>query len=160
MQTVRDSKFTPCSGIVHIRVNPGADLLAAIEDGLRKHGITSGVFLSGLGALKKAVFRNLRVFPDSYPVTPQDRLYFEVEKPMELLSVNGWVAEKPDGGTEVHAHIAASYVEGDKVVAVGGHLMTGVIAAIKVVVAVGVLPPASLPMSFDEHSQSLDVDFS
>ncbi len=160
MTAVRDSKFSPCTGIVHIRIKPGADLLAGIQEGLQKHGITSGVFLSGLGALKKAVFRNLRVFPASYPVQAQDRLYFEVEKPIELLAINGWIAERPDGGAEVHAHITASYVEGDKVVAVGGHLMTGVIAAIKVVVAVGILPPGSLPMSFDAESQSLDIDLS
>jgi predicted DNA-binding protein with PD1-like motif len=155
---VRDSKYCGFEGMVVLRVSPGADLLAAIEEGVKKHGIRAGVFVSGLGALKKAVLRNLRVFPASYPVTPADRLYFEVERPLELLGVSGWIGEKADGGQEIHAHFTVSYVDGDKVVSAGGHLMAGTIASIKVVVAIAVLPPGSIGTAFDEASQSLDID--
>jgi len=158
--SVRDSKFSPLEGVVQLRIKPGADLLEGIREGIKKHGIKSGVFLSGLGALKKAVLRNLRVFPDKYPVAPENRLYFEVAKPLELLSVSGWIGEKPDGEPEIHAHFSASYVEGDKVVGVGGHLMEGTIASIKVVIAIGVLPRGAIATAFDEYSQSLDIDLS
>ena len=47
--------------LVQFRVKPDADLLAAIEEAIEAGGIRSGVIVSGLGALKKAVFRNLRV---------------------------------------------------------------------------------------------------
>lgn len=157
---VRDSKVSQFEGILQLRINPGSDLLAGIEEGLKKHNVTSGVFLSGLGALKKAVFRNLRVFPEKYPVLPEHRLYYVVDKPLELLSVSGWVGQNPDGATEVHAHISASYVEGEKVVAVGGHLMEGVTTSIKVIVAIGVLAGGTLRTSFDDASQSLDLDLS
>lgn len=159
-ECVQDSKFSAMEGIVHLKIKSGSDLLAGIKEGLSKHGITSGVFLSGLGALEKAVFRNLRVFPDKYPVTPENRLYYVVDKPLELLSISGWIGEKPDGDTEVHAHISASYVEGDKVVGVGGHLTEGVITSIKVVIAIGVLPQGAILTSFDEESQSLDIELS
>ena len=46
---------------VQFRVKPDADLLAAIEEAIEAEGIRTGVIVSGLGALKKAVFRNLRV---------------------------------------------------------------------------------------------------
>lgn len=157
---VRDSKISPFTGVLQLRINPGSDLLAGIEEGLKKHNVTSGIFLSGLGALKKAVFRNLRVFPEKYPVLPEHRLYYVVEKPLELLSVSGWAGQNPDGATEVHAHISASYVEGEKVVAVGGHLMEGVITSIKVIVAIGIIEAGTLKTSFDEASQSLDLDLS
>lgn len=157
---IRDSKSVVLERIVQVRVNPGADLLKAIQEGVRKHGIKAGVFLSGLGALEKAVLRNLKVFPDKYPVVPEHRLYYEVKKPLELLSLSGWIAENPDGGSEVHAHFSVSYVEEDKVVSAGGHLIEGTIASIKVVVAVGVLAEGSMLTSFDEVTQSLDVDFS
>ena len=49
--------------LVQFRVKPDADLLAAIEEAVAAEGIQSGVIVSGLGALKKAVFRNLRWFP-------------------------------------------------------------------------------------------------
>lgn len=158
MSCIRDSKFHQFKGVVQIRLQPGADLLEGITEGVKKHGIKSGVFLSGLGALNKAVLRNLRVFPDKYPVVPENRLYFEVEKPLELLSLSGWIGERPDGEAEIHAHFAASYVEDEKVVGVGGHLMEGTIVSIKLVVAIGVLEDGSVGTSFDEITQSLDID--
>jgi predicted DNA-binding protein with PD1-like motif len=84
--------------LVQFRAKPDADLLAAIEEALEIEGIRAGVIVSGLGALKKAVFRNLKWFPETYPVRPSDRLYLEVEKPMELVSLMGWIAPKKGGG--------------------------------------------------------------
>ena len=83
--------------VVQFRVKPEADLLAAIEEAVQAEGIRSGVIVSGLGALKRAIFRNLKWFPESYPVKPEDRLYLEVEKPMELVSLGGWIAPKTAG---------------------------------------------------------------
>jgi predicted DNA-binding protein with PD1-like motif len=160
MSSIRDSKFHQFKGVVQIRLQPGSDLLEGIREGVKKHGIKSGVFLSGLGALEKAVLRNLRVFPDKYPVVPENRLYFEVHKPLELLSVSGWVGELENGEPEIHAHFSASYVEGEKVVGVGGHLIEGTIVSIKLVVAIGVLEDGSVGTSFDEESQSIDIDLS
>jgi predicted DNA-binding protein with PD1-like motif len=157
---IRDSKFSAFEGIVQLRIQPGSDLLKAIQEGVKKHGVKSGLFLSGLGALEKAVLRNLRVFPDKYPVAPEHRLYYEVKKPLELLSLSGWIGEKPDGDAEIHAHFSASYVDGDKVVGVGGHLIEGTIASIKVVIAIGVLPQGAVATAFDEKTQSLDIDLS
>lgn len=154
---LRESAFAFMEGVVQLRIKSGYDLLGAITEGVKKHGIKSGIFLSGIGALSKAVFRNVREMPEKYPVEPENRLYYEVEKPMELVSLTGWIGEKENGEPEIHAHFAATVVEGDKVVGLGGHLIEGTIASIKVVVAIGVLPRGSVRASFDEESQSLDI---
>ena len=95
--------------MVQFRARPDAPLLAAIEEAVRAESIGAGVIVSGLGALKKAVFRNLKHFPPRFPITPDDRLYLEVAKPMELVSLTGWIAPREDGAPEIHAHFAASF---------------------------------------------------
>ena len=145
--------------LVQFRVKPDADLLAAIEEAIESEGIRTGVIVSGLGALKKAVFRNLRWFPKNYPVTPQDRLYLEMEQPMELVSLMGWIAPKKAGGVETHAHFSASTVEDNSIVTLGGHLTEGTVCGIKVVVAILVLPDDSVYADEDSETKTFDIFF-
>ena len=143
--------------LVQFRVKPDVDLLKAIEEAVKAEGVRAGVIVSGLGALKKALFRNLKVFPKSYPVTPADRLYLEVTTPMELVSLSGWIAPKSGGGVEVHAHFSASTVKNDTVVTLGGHLTKGTICGIKVVVAILVLEEGGVYTDKDENTKSFDI---
>ena len=145
--------------LVQFRVKPDADLLAAIEEAIAAEGIRSGVIVSGLGALKKAVFRNLRWFPKSYPVTPEDRLYLEMEKPMELVSLMGWIAPKKGGGVEIHAHFSASTIENDRIVTLGGHLTEGTVCGIKMAVAILVLANDSVFADEDGATRTFDIFF-
>lgn len=124
--------------VVQLKVARGADLLAAIQEGAAQSGIDSAVILGGVGALRKAVFRNVKVMPADFQVTDQQRLYLVVEKPLELVSLTGWLARRRDGKTEVHAHFSASYAEGESVQTLGGHLTAGTEALIKVIVSLGV----------------------
>jgi len=145
--------------MVQFRVKEGSDLLKAIGEAVKTENIQNGVIVSGLGALKKAVFRNLKRFPDRFPVKPEDRLYLELEKPMELVSLVGWIASREDGVPEIHAHFSASTVEGDNVVTMGGHLTEDTITGIKVVISILVLEPGSLYAGFDESTQTYDLGF-
>jgi len=145
--------------LVQFRVKIGADLLAAIEEAIEAEGIRAGVIVSGLGALEKAVFRNLRWFPKNYPVTPQDRIYLEMEQPMELVSLMGWIAPKKGGGVEIHAHFSASTVEDDRIVTMGGHLTEGTVCGIKVVVAILVLTDGSVYADEDGETKTFDIFF-
>jgi predicted DNA-binding protein with PD1-like motif len=145
--------------MVQFRIKPDSDLLAAIAEALEAEGVRAGTFVSGLGALKKAIFRNLKVFPEKYPVTPEDRLYREVTTPMELVSLTGWVAPAPGGGVEIHAHFAASTVENETLLTLGGHLTEGTICGIKVVVAVLVLDEGSVYADQDPASKATDIFF-
>jgi len=143
--------------ILQFRVKPGADLLKAISEAIKAEGIKAGVFVSGLGALKKAIFRNLKVFPEKFPVTPEDRLYLEITAPMELVSLTGWVAPRADGATEIHAHFAASTVQNETVVTLGGHLTEGTLCGIKVVIAILVVEAGHAHAAMEPHSKSLDL---
>jgi predicted DNA-binding protein with PD1-like motif len=145
--------------LVQFRAKPSADLLTAIAQATEREGIRAGVIVSGLGALKKAVFRNLQWFPQNYPVTPQDRLYLEVERPLELVSLMGWIAPKKSGGVEIHAHFSASTVENENLVTLGGHLTQGTICGIKVVIAILVLADARVYVAEDPTTQSYDIYF-
>ncbi|UCG06164.1 MAG: DNA-binding protein [Desulfobacterales bacterium] len=145
--------------LVQFRVKPDADLLTAIEEAIAVEGIRAGVIVSGLGALQKAVFRNLKWFPKTYPVTPQDRLYLELEKPMELVSLMGWIAPNKGGGVEIHAHFSASTVEDETVVTLGGHLTEGTICGIKVVVAMLVLTDDRVYADTDPETKTFDIYF-
>lgn len=145
--------------LVQFRAKPNADLLVAIEEALAEEQISAGAIVSGLGALKKAVFRNLKWFPETYPVRPQDRLYLEVEKPMELVSLMGWIAPKKDGAVEIHAHFSASTVEKERVVTLGGHLTQGTICGIKVVIAILVLSDAGVYAAEEPQTRTFDIQF-
>jgi predicted DNA-binding protein with PD1-like motif len=145
--------------LTQFRARPGADLLMAIKQAVKAEGIRAGVIVSGLGALKKAVFRNVRWFPKSYPVTPKDRLYLEVERPLELVSLVGWIAAKNSRDAEVHAHFSASTVENDTILTLGGHLTEGTICGIKVVVAILAVTDDAVYADEDAASKSFDIFF-
>jgi predicted DNA-binding protein with PD1-like motif len=145
--------------LLQFRVKTGSDLLLAIKEALAVENIRAGVIVSGIGALEKAVFRNLKRFPENFPVKPEDRLYLNIEKPMELVSLGGWIAPRKDGVVEVHSHFSASMVEGDTVVALGGHLTEGTIAGIKVVVSIMVLDEDASLAEFDETTKTYDIVF-
>jgi predicted DNA-binding protein with PD1-like motif len=144
--------------VAQFRIKPGSDLLNAIVDGLQAEGVQAGVFVSGLGALRRAVFRNLKVFPESYPVSPSDRLYLRVDAPMELVSLTGWIAPGASG-VEVHAHFAASTVRDGTVVTLGGHLTEGTVCDIKCAVAVLVIDPDRVRAGTDPVTRSADLFF-
>ena len=143
--------------VVQFRARQGAALLTAIEEAARAEAIRAGIILSGLGALQKAVFRNLKHFPEQFPVTPEDRLYLEIVKPMELVALTGWIAPRADGGREIHAHFAASLVEGDTVVTLGGHLTHETVCGIKVVVAMLDVSPEAVAAARDPDTRTHDL---
>ena len=133
------------------------DLLEGIQGLAKKEGIRTGVILSGVGALRKATFRNLKILPPDLKVEKHHRLYLEIERPMEIVSLTGWMATKEDGDLEVHAHFSASTVMEDKVVTLGGHLIPGVITSVKVVVVIGVVEDANIKAGLDSRINQMDV---
>jgi len=133
------------------------DLLEGIEELVKKEGIQTAVILSGIGALKKATFRNLRILPPDLKVEKHHRLYLELEQPMEIVSLTGWIATKEDGQIEVHAHFSASTVMEDKIVTLGGHLIPGTFTSVKVVIVIGVIEDSNIEASLDERINQIDV---
>jgi len=135
------------------------DLLEGIEELVKKERIQTGVILSGVGALKKATFRNLKILPPDLKVEKQHRLYLELEQPMEIVSLTGWIATWEDGQTEIHAHFSASTVINDQVVTLGGHLTPGTLTSVKVVIVMGVIEDTNIRAGLDLRINQIDVKF-
>jgi predicted DNA-binding protein with PD1-like motif len=145
--------------IVMGKLKMDIDLLEGIQELTQKEGVRTGVILSGVGALRKATFRNLKTLPPDLKVEKHHRLYLELEQPMEIVSLTGWIATKEDGDLEVHAHFSASTVIGDQVVTLGGHLIPGVITSIKVVVVMGVIEDINIRAGLDARINQMDMKF-
>ena len=135
------------------------DLLEGIKELVREEKIRTGVILSGIGALKKAVFRNLKTLPSDLKVEDRHRLYLELVQPLEIISLTGWIATPEDGETEIHIHFSASTVMEDRVVSLGGHLTPGTITSVKVVVAIGVIEESNIKAGLDLRLHQMDVTF-
>ena len=157
------SNIISCSGkgkikeILQFRIKENQDLLEAIIKAVGENEIHSAIIISGIGVLSKAVCRNLRWFPKEYPVRDEDRIFYQINQPLELIALSGWVAGKPNGEPEVHAHFAVSTVEKEKVQSFGGHLTKGTITGVKVVVALAVLEEDEFYADFDKNTKSVDL---
>ncbi|MBM4278578.1 MAG: DNA-binding protein [Deltaproteobacteria bacterium] len=136
------------------------DLLEGIEELVKKERIRTGVILSGIGALKKATFRNLKILPLDLKVEKHHRLYLDLEQPMEIVSLTGWIATREDGEPEIHAHFSASTVMNDQVVTLGGHLTPGTLTSVKVVIAIGIIEDTNIRAGLDPRLKQIDVKFS
>jgi predicted DNA-binding protein with PD1-like motif len=145
--------------IVVGKLRIGIDLLEGIQELARKEEIQTGVILSAVGALKKATFRNLKILPLDLKVENQHRLYLELEQPMEMVSLTGWIATREDGDTEVHAHFSASTVIEDKIVTLGGHLIPGTLTSVKVVIVIGIIEETNIKAGLDPRINQVDVKF-
>lgn len=95
-----------------IGFQPGELLLESLREALAAQGVRNGVVISGIGTLKAC--RMHYILHTGFPA--HDQIY-TLTKPLELLSVNGLIA---DG--EPHLHIVVSCGE-DEVY--GGHLEEG-----------------------------------
>jgi predicted DNA-binding protein with PD1-like motif len=92
-------------------------------------------------------------------VDDRHRLYLELEQPMEIVSLTGWIATGENDQTEVHAHFSASTVINDTVATLGGHLIPGVITSIKVVVVIGVIEESTINAAVDPATNQVDLTF-
>jgi len=144
--------------IVVSKVKIGVDLLEAIEEIVKIEKIRRGIIIGGVGALQKAVFRNMFEFPKEYPIRPKHRLYLEVKKPMELVSLTGYIVPKDDTNEiYIHPHFSASMVEGKTVVTMGGHLDKGTITHVRVAVIIGELENIDINASINRILKSHDL---
>lgn len=134
-----------------------ADLLEGILELVKREGIRTGLILSAVGALRKATFRNVKRMPPDLKVKEEHRVYLQLNQPMEIVSLTGWVAAKENGGVEVHAHFSASTVMEDKVITLGGHLIPGAITSIKVVVAIAVIEESNIQAAVDSRIDQIDL---
>lgn len=148
------------SRVVMGKLKIGVDLLEGIEELARKEQIQTGIILSGVGALQKGVFRNAKIMPSDYKMEDKYRLFVDIEKPLELVTLSGWIATTREGERSIHAHLLTTTVMDDKIVSLGGHLVEGTITSIKVVVTIGVIDDTNILAALDPGINQIDVDFS
>lgn len=104
-----------CQGQIEtivVGLGPGDLLLECVDKVVREQDIQNGVVVSGIGTLKTCRMHYIK--HTDFP--PEDAI-FMLEKPMELLSVSGVIA---DG--EPHLHGVVSYADNE---AQGGHIEPG-----------------------------------
>ncbi|RPI99109.1 MAG: DNA-binding protein [Deltaproteobacteria bacterium] len=147
------------SRIVIGKLKIGVDLLEGVKELVIKEGIRSGVFLSGLGALQKAVFRNPKVMPADFKMRDEYRLFVEINRPLEMVSFPGWIATRENGEPEIHAHFTASTVMNDQIVTLGGHLIPGTITSIKCAVIIGVIEDSRIKAALDPNVNQMEIFF-
>ena len=95
--------------IITIGLAPGEMLLESIKQAIEDNEITNGIIVSGIGTLKTCNMHYI-----NHTDFPPSDSKFKLEKPLELLSVSGIIANK-----EPHIHIVVSCND-DEVY--GGHL--------------------------------------
>ena len=109
--------------VVAFRLGPGCDLMKSIVEIAKKENIQSGLVLSGAGSLSQVTLRNVRLFPDEFPIMDRNRIYTPKKEPLELLSLSGNISKR-DGEIHVHCHVTISSGLDDGR-AYGGHLVEG-----------------------------------
>lgn len=115
------------------RLTKGMDLKKSIEDYVVEHKIKSGVILSGVGCVYKAVLRTA----DGVTVVTLDNHY-------EIVSVTGTLAV--DG---CHIHISLS--DNDLNV-IGGHLKDGCLVNVTAEIVLGEFEDYEFGREFDEST--------
>jgi uncharacterized protein len=91
--------------VIVVGLAPGEMVLESLQAAIKTHQIQNGVVVSGIGTLKRCKMHHIEPAdanrPDNFP--PKDRIFI-LEKPLELVSVSGVIA---DG--QPHLHIVVSY---------------------------------------------------
>lgn len=125
--------------MVFAKLEDGEDFFGSLREVAAKHGIGSGVIISGIGMLKGSV---IGYFPghgayeeSSFP------------EPMELTSMQGNIATK-DGDAVFHVHV--SMAGPDKRVH-GGHLIKG---TVNIVNEIAILRTGGIRLSRQESAKT------
>ncbi|MBS1828091.1 MAG: DNA-binding protein [Acidobacteria bacterium] len=112
--------------VLILRFKYKADLLAGIEEMVKKNKIRNAVFLSGIGSVRNSHIHGVsnRTFPSKNMFVKDD------SNPADIISINGYVIEG-----RVHAHMTLA----DDEKAFGGHIEPGNPVFTFAIVTLGIL---------------------
>ena len=105
---------TKTSRIVYRRFQPGESLIEVLESLARSEGIREAIITSCIGSLSQLKLRNLCIYEDGV----QEFQRQVIDENLELVSAEGYIQPRPEGGIHVHIHVAAARPSGE---IVGGH---------------------------------------
>ncbi len=107
-----------------------------------------------MGALKRAILRNVKTFPEKFPITDANRSFTTFEgQPLEMVSITGNVSQV-EGKTLVHAHMIISKVENEGISVAGGHLVEGCVVYSFAELILAVISDIDMEKFFDEVTQT------
>jgi hypothetical protein len=102
---------SPISRMIMIRVDPGEDLLDALNRAVAEHGVENGLFVSGAGSIRRYHFHVV-----SSTDLPPENAFVKGDGAFDIVAITGAVL-----GGRVHAHITFT----DDTSTLGGHLEPG-----------------------------------
>ena len=133
--------------VIAVRLSPGEDLLVGLGEACKKHGLESGVILTGIGSLRQA-----RVFN---PVPLPDKKFgygygnpIELVGPIEMLSASGMICQGDKGEISFHVHMSLSDQNGG---GWGGHLIEGNTVLITADFLLGEVEDISMSRKYNEE---------
>ena len=143
--------------VVVMRLGPGCDLMKSLEEMARKEDLRSGVVLSGAGSLREVTIRNVRLFPDEFPIVDRNRIFTPKKEPLEMLSLSGSISRR-DGEVHIHCHITISSGLDDGR-AYGGHLIEGCVVFSTCEVAIGEVTGLEMKRNIDPQTHVPELYF-
>ena len=143
--------------VIAMRLGPGYDLLKSLEEIVKRENLRSGVILSGAGSLSQVTLRNVRLFPDEFPIMDRNRIYTPKKEPLELLSLSGNIATR-EGEVHIHCHITVSSGLDDGR-AYGGHLTEGCVIFSFCEVMIAEVTGLEMKRSTDPETKALELYF-
>jgi predicted DNA-binding protein with PD1-like motif len=108
-----------------VRFDPDMDFLLELRKYVSENKIKNAVILNGIGSSKSYSYHVV-----ASPDLPPKEMYPKEEKPLDIISVQGFVL---DG--RVHAHIIFS----DEKISFGGHLEEGVKLLTFAIITLGII---------------------
>ncbi len=124
------SESTNASRTILVRFDPQEDILIALREAVREHGLKNAMIVSGVGSLS-----SYRVHVVETTNMPPGNIFFDDDGPFDILAATGLVV---DG--QLHAHISFSNAEK----AMGGHLEEGCVVLTFAIIGMIELPDTDL----------------
>ena len=153
-------KFVYRSGtpgkILVARIKSGSDLLFSLKNIVEENGIKAGIILSGVGLLGKACIRNVKEFPERFPISEEHRAVVSLNGPLEILCLSGNIS-MVEGKSSVHVHAILSYYRGDNINVVGGHVVEGCTVYSFAEVVIMEVESISMEKKFDEETKTFQL---
>jgi predicted DNA-binding protein with PD1-like motif len=145
--------------VVVFRLPPGQDLFNGVLDQAKANGIKSGLILGGAASLRQVILRNVKLFPDAFPIGDEHRSYTTLEGPLELLAISGNISTLPDGNTQLHAHVTVSVSAPGlpESAAFGGHLIPGATIFSTGEIAIAELQGVTLSRVWNEETKTMEI---
>jgi len=156
LEKIRMSEGT-LGKLVVMRLGPGCDIMKSLAEIAKRKSFRSGVVLSGAGSLSQVTLRNVRLFPDEFPITDQNRVYTPKKEPLEVLSLSGNISQR-DGEVHVHCHITVSSGLDDGQ-AYGGHLTEGCIVLSYCEIVIAEITDLEMKRDIDPETRALELYF-